>query len=101
MEAGEAAAHAREASEQPTPQESATDRFRTRAAMGISVLAMLLAIASLAGEHAAKEMTNANILASDTWAFYQAKNIRQTVTLLITEELQTTARLQGVSLDGD
>lgn len=60
--------------------ESARDdeRFRRGAAVLLGVLGMLLAIASLAGEHAMKDTVNANILASDTFAFYQARNERQT-----------------------
>jgi hypothetical protein len=75
-------------------QESAEDikgadeRFRRRAALGIGVLAMLLAIAGLGGENATKEMINANILASDTWAFYQAKSVRQTSNQLAADELE-------------
>jgi hypothetical protein len=64
------------------------DSFRRRAAMSIGVLAMLLAIAGLGGGNATKEMLNANILASDTYAFYQAKNIRQTSNQLAADELE-------------
>jgi hypothetical protein len=71
-------------------EERARDaRFRQRAAIGIGVLAMLLAITGLGGANATKEMLNANIQASDTWAFYQAKNIRQTSNQLAAEELET------------
>jgi hypothetical protein len=44
----------------------------------ISALAGLLAIGNVGGENAAKEAVRNNILASDTWAFYQAKHIRST-----------------------
>ena len=64
------------------------ERFRQRAAIVIGLLAMLLAITGLGGANATKEMLNANIQASDTWAFYQAKNIRQTSNQLAAEELQ-------------
>lgn len=59
-------------------QENKTDRFKQRAAVGIAILAMLLAITGLGGANAGKEATNNNINASNTFAFYQAKNIRQT-----------------------
>jgi hypothetical protein len=39
---------------------------------------MLLAITSLGGANAGKEATNNNIYASNFYAFFQAKNIRQT-----------------------
>jgi hypothetical protein len=69
-------------------------RFRREAAVAIGVLAMLLAIASLGGANSTKEMTNSNIQASDTFAFYQAKNIRQTSYQLAVDELQTLMATQ-------
>lgn len=53
------------------------DWFRRLAAIYVGVVAMLLAIATLGGAEATKEMLNSNIHASDTYAFYQAKYIRQ------------------------
>jgi hypothetical protein len=41
-------------------------------------MAMLLAVGSLGGGNATDDMVHGNIKASDTWAFYQAKNVRQT-----------------------
>ncbi|HEY3111553.1 MAG TPA: DUF4337 domain-containing protein [Chloroflexota bacterium] len=64
------------------------EKFRQRAALAIASLAMLLAISSLAGGNATKNMLNANIQASDTYSFYQAKNIRQTSYRLQQEELE-------------
>src|ERR671926_1852007 len=64
------------------------ERFRQRAAIVIGLLAMLLAITGLGGANATKEMLNANIQASDTWSFYQAKAIRQTSNQLAAEELE-------------
>jgi hypothetical protein len=57
---------------------SADESFKNRAALIIAFMAMLLAITSLGGGNAAEDMANNNIHASDTWAFYQAKSIRQT-----------------------
>ena len=48
----------------------------------IGVLAVLLAICNVGGANATKDATHANIAASDTWAFFQAKNIRRTSTTL-------------------
>lgn len=56
----------------------ADDKFRDRAALLIALLAMLLAVGSLGGGNVAEDMVHNNIKASDTWAFYQAKNVRQT-----------------------
>jgi Domain of unknown function (DUF4337) len=64
------------------------ERFRRGAAVFLGALGMLLAIASLGGEHAVKESMNANILASDTYAFYQARNERQTAYQLAADALE-------------
>jgi hypothetical protein len=51
--------------------------MKGRGAVTISILAALLAICSLlAGSNSGKVLTN-NIVASDTWNFYQAKSIKQ------------------------
>jgi hypothetical protein len=49
-----------------------------RVALLIAVLAAALAIAEAAGKAAQTEALSANVEASDLWAFYQAKTIRQT-----------------------
>lgn len=59
-------------------QSGAPETFRKRTAVFVGVMGMLLAIASLGGESSMKETINANIRASDTYSFYQARNIRQT-----------------------
>jgi hypothetical protein len=60
------------------------DWFRRLTGIYVGVVAMLLAISSLGGAEATKEMLNSNIHASDTYAFYQSKYIRQV-------QLQTSA----------
>jgi hypothetical protein len=70
--------------------ERSADQFKTRTAIMIAVLAMLLAITGLGGQNAAKEATNNNIFASNLYAFYQAKNIRQTSFALAADELELT-----------
>jgi uncharacterized membrane protein YdbT with pleckstrin-like domain len=64
------------------------DGFRRLAAIYLGVVAMLLAIASLGGSHVTKEMINANIQASDTYAFAQAKYLRATVYQLTADRLE-------------
>ena len=59
-------------------RDTADENFKNRAALSIAFMATLLAITSLGGGNAAEDMANNNIHASDTWAFYQAKSIRQT-----------------------
>ena len=54
----------------------------------IGVLAVLLAICNVGGANATKDATHSNIAVSDTWAFYQAKNIRRTATTLAANELE-------------
>ena len=46
-------------------------------ALLISIFAMVLAINNVGGGNATKEATKNNILASNVYAFYQAKSIRQ------------------------
>ncbi len=55
-------------------------------AVYIGVLAVILAIAGVGGGNATKDATARNIEASNTWAFFQAKNIRRTVTLVAAEQ---------------
>src|SRR5262245_18723088 len=54
----------------------------------IGVLAVLLAISNVGGANAAKDATRANIEASNSWAFYQAKNIRRVSFTLAADELE-------------
>ncbi|HEX8472836.1 MAG TPA: DUF4337 domain-containing protein [Pyrinomonadaceae bacterium] len=93
MSASDAADHILEAAE------SAVDeKFRSRVAFAIALMAMLLAIASLGGGNAAEDMLGNNIEASDAWAFYQAKNVRQTAYRLAADELETELRVRQDSL---
>jgi Domain of unknown function (DUF4337) len=64
------------------------DRFKQRAAVAIAVFAMVLAICSLGGSNAAKEAVNNNVLASNYFNFYQAKNMRQTSNELAADALE-------------
>ncbi|MBI4241690.1 MAG: DUF4337 family protein, partial [Candidatus Rokubacteria bacterium] len=66
--------------ELPDPEELAekADRsFSRRVALVTAVYAVVLAIASLGGNNAMKEMLLAQQQSSDQWAFYQAKVIRE------------------------
>ena len=68
--------------------ETHSDPFKSRCALLVSLLAMVLALASLGGSNASKEATMHNILASNAYAFYQAKNIRQTSYKLAADDFQ-------------
>jgi hypothetical protein len=66
--------------ELPDPEELEEKRDRTfsrRVALTTALYAVALAIASLGGNNAMKEMLLAQQQASDQWAFYQAKVIRE------------------------
>jgi uncharacterized protein DUF4337 len=69
-------------------QEKTSNRFKQRAAILIAVLAMLLAITALGGDNATKEAVNSNVLASNYFNFYQAKNMRQTAISLSADHLE-------------
>src|SRR5215469_17099185 len=66
--------------ELPNPKEiheHGSDPFGRRVALVTAIYAVLLAIAALGGNHAMKEMLLAQQKASDQWAYYQAKVIRE------------------------
>ncbi|MBL8882124.1 MAG: DUF4337 domain-containing protein [Hyphomicrobium sp.] len=54
----------------------------------IGVLAVILAIGSMGGGNAAKDATLKNIEASNTWAFFQAKNARRQALRLQSDDLE-------------
>ena len=54
----------------------------------IGVLAVILAICSMGGGNAAKDATLKNIEATNTWAFFQAKNLRRQALRLQVEQLE-------------
>src|SRR5215208_99956 len=84
IEAHEIAEHIHEHADTHGHAAPTHDWFRRITGIYVGVVAMLLAISSLGGAEATKEMLNSNIHASDTYAFYQSKYIRQV-------QLQTSA----------
>jgi len=91
VEAHEIAEQIHEHSESHAHAAPTHDWFRRLTAIYVGVTAMLLAIATLGGAEATKDMLNSNIHASDTYAFYQAKNIRQTLYQTSAAELELLA----------
>ena len=87
MEATEIAEKIRGEDEAHSAAADAT--FRKFTGIYLGIVAMLLAITALGGSNATKTMLNANIQASDTYGYYQAKNIRQTVYQLTAEQLDS------------
>jgi hypothetical protein len=75
------------------------DGFRRFTGVFLGVVAMLLAISTLGGAEATKAMLNANIHATDTYAFYQAKYLRQTMFELSAAQLELLAG--GTALSGE
>jgi Domain of unknown function (DUF4337) len=76
--------------------ETAGANTRSRwVAVYIAVLAVLLAVGALGGSNATKDVINGNIAASNAYAFFQAKSIRQTSLRLAAQQLE--AMLQGRS----
>jgi hypothetical protein len=73
-------------------------RFTKRVALTTAVFAVVLAITSLGGNNATKEMILAQQQSSDQWAFYQSKVVRQH--LYNIERLRIEAELlqSGVSM---
>jgi hypothetical protein len=69
-------------------RERESDRFKQLAAVAISFLAMVLALTSLGGSNAGKDIVNNNVLASNFYSFYQAKTMRQTAYELAAEQVE-------------
>jgi hypothetical protein len=67
---------------------AADANFRKCTGIYLGIIAMLLAITALGGAHATKTIVNSNIQASDTYGFYQARNIRQTAYQIAAEQLE-------------
>lgn len=53
--------------------------FTRRVALTTAIFAVLLAVTSLGGNNAMKEMLLSQQQASDQWAFYQSKNVRELI----------------------
>lgn len=54
----------------------------------IGILAVVLAICAMGGNNASKEATLKNIEATNTWSFFQAKNLRRQALRLQVEQLE-------------
>jgi hypothetical protein len=57
-------------------------------ALMIAVMALFLSLSEMLGKSANTEAITLNIKVSDTWNFFQAKNIRRTVVLSAAEEMK-------------
>ena len=66
-------------------QSGGHDNQNKRIALIISVLALCLAFSETLGKSAQTSALNFQIEASNLWNFFQAKNIRRTLTIVATE----------------
>ena len=88
--------------ELPDPQELEERRDKTfsrRVALATAVYAVILAVASLGGNNAMKEMLLAQQEASNQWAYYQSKVIREHLNrgnkLVLETQLAEPSALKG------
>lgn len=66
----------------------------------IGILAVILAICTLGGGNSTKDATLYNIRASNTWAFFQAKNMRRHVLRMGVDELEVKLAIEpGLSAE--
>src|SRR5262245_7452384 len=73
------------------------DNQNKKIALLIAVIALFLAFSETLGKSAQTSALGLNVEASNLWAFYQAKTIRQTVTQAATEVL----KIDQIKLEGD
>ena len=77
--------------EVPDPKEAeekAASPFTKTVALLVAVYAVALAVTALGGSNAGKDMVMAQQKASNQWAYYQAKVMRENMYLLAAEELE-------------
>jgi hypothetical protein len=87
--------------ELPNPaeiHERTEDRFGHRVALVTAIYAVVLAVASLGGNNAMKEMLLAQQLSSDQWAYYQAKVIREHLYRAQRQRLEVDLLERGTAL---
>lgn len=100
VEAHEIAEKIHESHEHHGHGDRAREWLRRITGIYVGVVAVLLAVATLGGAEATKAMLNANIHATDTYGFYQAKYLRQTIFETQAAELELLAGGNALSPDG-
>ncbi len=75
--------------------------FTRRTALMTAVYAVFLAVVSLGGNNAAKEMSLSQQQASDQWAFYQAKSMREQLYHIEGQRLEDELLERGKTLAGE
>lgn len=82
-------------------EELRSKKFTRKVALTTAIYAVLLAITSLGGNHAAKEMMLSQQQASDQWAFYQSKNIRELIYKTNSLRLEAELLERGASMKSE
>ncbi|HZR46707.1 MAG TPA: DUF4337 domain-containing protein [Candidatus Manganitrophaceae bacterium] len=72
--------------------------FERRVALTMAIFAVILAIAGLGGNNATKEMLLAQQQASDQWAFYQSKSIKEHQSRLRRTEIEMALAERGAGM---
>jgi len=83
-----------EAHEQMEQAEKAEHTEDRRIALVIAILALFLSFSETLGKSAQTETISANVKLSDTWAYFQAKDIRKTVVNAAADETILLAATQ-------
>ena len=78
--------------------DSGREGVRQAGALLIAGLALLLSISGIGDSNSTEAGARNNVLAADTFAWYQAKNIRQTAYQLARDDLETLIETGGASL---
>jgi len=76
-------------------------KFTKRVALTTAIFAVILAITSLGGNNAMKDMLLAQQQSSDQWAFYQSKVIREHFYKVERMRIEAQLDLQGASMKPD
>lgn len=82
---------------EPAAEPEGLANFDNQVALLIAILALILAVTSVAGSNAGKDTMLNQMQASDTYAFYQAKNIRRNATLLAKDQLELELATSGAT----
>jgi hypothetical protein len=76
-------------------------RFTKRVALITAIFAVVLAITSLGGNNAMKEMLLAQQQSSDQWAFYQSKVVRQHIDAIEKMRIETELLKSGPAMKSE
>jgi len=99
MQAADAAERLKELqSREAAEEKTGLHKFENQAALMIAFLAMLLAINSVAGSDNLQAVLQSETEVTNNWAFYQARNIRRTSTLLTKDQFELQLRTGGAAI---